>query len=653
MNKTDDEGPLSSPHRIDTTARALAEFMYNRGFLEGACSDITVKAFGKEYQFHRIILDRSPFFSMLFSGKWRDSSCNVIDLTFNDDPNITMEAFELVIARLYGKCNPIMETQMALSLLATASFLDVQELVESSVGAILQNLNILEIALILNFACSNNYGAASKSLSDGCVNFLYSEGWTMNLQEWSRIPTLVAAKVIGGNAFFVPTEWDRFLFVAKLINYHLNSSRRGSNVSDETENEEHTDKSNNNSNTTDKENIDNSSNSNICFTTDIKDSSSVTKDRQTSKELDTECESDVDLKPLRELMESGIYYMHFSFEQIQAVDSMRDSSGSRFVSSETLRDAVWSYLSLKQTILKCPKSSTKLNLIELGSLPKPDSNGRVKAYKIPKSDDTLAGIDQSSLCIDNEYTGFGSSVAAGEKDGQEVSWTKFPPYRFSLEFKNISKLKEAKRVYSGTIWYAGSYWNVYIQKVRTKKISMQMGVYLHRARTANYRPAADGSVFVNMVDEMSPASTSTITTTDSDAYGISELEEDLTEFTMEQDVTGIDVISNAATGSRSSVQSSQISTTNSTLSTPSSAGLHVYDVTLPEFLDSRPTVEAYFEIFTPCKKGKHTMNCFSSSPDVFDFSQSWGWKSTTLWTAANQQQNASGSLKFVVILGVV
>ena len=59
--------------------------------------------------------------------------------------------------------------------------------------------------------------------------------------------------------------------------------------------------------------------------------------------------------------------------------------------------------------------------------------------------------------------------------------TKYPPFRFSVKFDDVTKLKVEKRVYSQTYWYAGSYWNIYIQKVQHKK-GHQLGVYLHRGK---------------------------------------------------------------------------------------------------------------------------------------------------------------------------
>ncbi|RMY15674.1 hypothetical protein D0866_13775 [Hortaea werneckii] len=76
------------------------------------------------------------------------------------------------------------------------------------------------------------------------------------------------------------------------------------------------------------------------------------------------------------------------------------------------------------------------------------------------------------------------------------TYTHFPPFRFVAEFPPPRLLKEKKRIYSQTVFYAGSLWNLYIQKVSTAGNrnsnssggnnagggGKQLGVYLHRAK---------------------------------------------------------------------------------------------------------------------------------------------------------------------------
>ena len=51
--------------------------------------------------------------------------------------------------------------------------------------------------------------------------------------------------------------------------------------------------------------------------------------------------------------------------------------------------------------------------------------------------------------------------------------------------------------------------------------------------------------------------------------------------------------------------------------------------TLPSYIDARPTIKTYFKIYSPSKGGR-LLSVYESAPDKFDYSQSWGWKSSTL-----------------------
>lgn len=51
-------------------------------------------------------------------------------------------------------------------------------------------------------------------------------------------------------------------------------------------------------------------------------------------------------------------------------------------------------------------------------------------------------------------------IFEGEEDQLGASqWSRFEPFRFSVEFWGVEKLKEKQREYSSTIFYAGSYFS--------------------------------------------------------------------------------------------------------------------------------------------------------------------------------------------------
>ena len=112
----------------------LPDHLYSRGLLEGRHSDITIHAFSNEYRLHRIILDRAPFFRSALSEPWLEANSKETTVHPEDiDPSITQASFELALKRLYGCANVREEDENAVGLFATGFWLEMQDLIESSI----------------------------------------------------------------------------------------------------------------------------------------------------------------------------------------------------------------------------------------------------------------------------------------------------------------------------------------------------------------------------------------------------------------------------------------------------------------------------------------------------------------------------------------
>ena len=81
-----------------------------------------------------------------------------------------------------------------------------------------------------------------------------------------------------------------------------------------------------------------------------------------------------------------------------------------------------------------------------------------------------------------------SPSQAEKKPSTATQWVSYEPFRFSVEFWGVQSLKEGTRLYSQTVFYAGSCYNVYTQAVRKKGV--QLGIYLHRQSNVDPIPAA-------------------------------------------------------------------------------------------------------------------------------------------------------------------
>lgn len=241
-------------------------------------------------------------------------------------------------------------------------------------------------------------------------------------------------------------------------------------------------------------------------------------------------------------------------------------------------------------------------------------------------------------CINTDNTG-------------KARWSPYPPYRFSVEFWNVDLLKEKSRLHSQTIWHGGSLFNVYVQLVR-KKGQIQLGIYLHRQSHVDPTPAPSTPPPVIPKQERSSKSPQQHRRSLPTSVPLSQIPRP------------------ASSTFRSETPANQ--RTRSPSSPPSRpSSPYPYS---PEFLpqsssasypyrDQRSVITAYFAVSCASATGS-SQTRFSSSPDTFSISQSWGWKSSSLRTEeflevgadASTSQVVHGkevSLRATVVLGLV
>ncbi|PPQ98872.1 hypothetical protein CVT24_003503 [Panaeolus cyanescens] len=266
-----------------------------------------------------------------------------------------------------------------------------------------------------------------------------------------------------------------------------------------------------------------------------------------------------------------------------------------------------------------------------------------------------------------------ASVCAENDPNGNARWTPYPPYRFSVEFWDLDWLREKSRLHSQTIWYAGSLFNVYVQVVR-KKGQAQLGIYLHRQSHVDPIPAS------------STPSNSGIQATTSMASGTSiPLERSLhirqpslpsllsqaasTSGNPNHYSPSIHPPPRSATpAGTANIHPSPPSPSSSppSVSILTSTGIPA-TITLPTpsqpYRDPRSSISAYFAITCASATGS-SQTRFSSSPDVFSVSQSWGWKSSSLRTeefmeigtqtlSSAVSRSREISLRATVLLGLV
>ncbi|CAA7260014.1 unnamed protein product [Cyclocybe aegerita] len=283
----------------------------------------------------------------------------------------------------------------------------------------------------------------------------------------------------------------------------------------------------------------------------------------------------------------------------------------------------------------------------------PQATGHDSSSKISTTEANFFGIltlrHVAHTCVDLDPAG-------------KLRWTPYPPYRFSVEFWDVDLLKEKSRLHSQTIWHAGSLFNIYVQLVR-KKGQAQLGIYLHRQSSVDPIPT--------------PSSPSTPN------FSISASDRQLHHRKPSLPSLLSQATPSSPTHYSPSIHPPSRSSTprinNSSPSPPSSppavspvgygpipASIQVLTPTsAPQqpYRDPRSSISAYFAISCASATGS-SQTRFSSAPDTFSVSQSWGWKSSSLRTEeflevgtqalpSSVSRGKEVSLRATVVLGLV
>ncbi|KAF8272353.1 hypothetical protein EI94DRAFT_1796249 [Lactarius quietus] len=246
-----------------------------------------------------------------------------------------------------------------------------------------------------------------------------------------------------------------------------------------------------------------------------------------------------------------------------------------------------------------------------------------------------------------------ASNCVSSSSADSTRWAPYPPYRFAVEFWDVDSLREKSHLYSRTIWYAGSLFNVFVQMFRKKSQGPQLGVYLHRQSSVDPIPPLS-------VPAGQHFGTETPTDNRQNARNLSSpssatlLHTSPTQFSF----TSLPLLPSPRPDTL--VQGSP---SNSALS---GSGLPATGPpTSPHqpYRDPRAQVSAYFAISCASATGS-SVTRFTSNPDEFSISQSWGWRSSSLRTEVciNNENSANSSspspsgnvsLRVTVVLGVV
>ena len=720
---------------MSTDTAPLPNHLYTEGLLSGRHSDIVIHAFGHRYPLHRLLLERAPFFRSAFSEPWSESTAKEMPLYPEEiDTNITKTAFELALKRIYGCSRAEEEDREAFALFATGCWLEMADLIEASVHSILRQMTPANICKSIQLATGSYYGKEGNRILAAAKAMLCREGWEMPLRYFDGISGEIVREIIGCDGFYVPTEWNRYVIAKRIFNRRLKAAAieaglidsRGQPLLSMPESMRFMtvrfDAVYRNSFPSGAGNASDSSDAWVAvYTTPDLAPLLVLLDEgihymhMTFEQLQRirSTKDVLGLPLLPEKVISNALWM--SMELRQRVVNAPESGLELGIANEIEETEEENSDSSPSDDFSLEKEASARALGKRREGAEPDTdmisgswdgNGQPRKFWIPITDATypLGGNlepvaataagpsghrSRISATLDPQdvqwASDFGSSAqdrpdtpnTIGSVPGPQVSYTHYPPLRFAVEFPAARKLKEAKRSYSSTVWYAGSLWNVYVQKKETHK-GIQLGIYLHRERQIEGSGELLASILKDSVNERisnlereslsgrvgSRRNTDRVHANDDSSSGgdttlVSIPSQDLGTLSgllPSQPSNGITKASEASLAPST--------THNFGTDTPRTEDEREdarlddprYRVsTLPPYVDGRPTIKTYFKIYTPSKAGR-ILSVYESAPDKFNFSQSWGWKSSNLVVddqigEAEEGRTRDPRLRFMVVIG--
>ncbi|KAI8344462.1 hypothetical protein BC941DRAFT_408695 [Chlamydoabsidia padenii] len=318
-----------------------------------------------------------------------------------------------------------------------------------------------------------------------------------------------------------------------------------------------------------------------------------------------------------DIISNSIHYMHMTFEQLEVIrQDINPFSGKPLVPDSIIKNALWNQIQMRSKIVIAAEEEKELGLTITTATTTTTTTGGIsrggreqhdplEAYPIPTNDITAYTGESTLPCtnltanrnphhrthqslslplsLPSQQQHFKSppsghhslTSTTSESPGSSPQYAQYPPFRFSVEFKDVSSLRRNVRVYSKTVFYAGSNWNMYIQKTRSqRKGILQLGVYLHRQSIH-----CDNNQQQDQQDQQSKHQ------------------------------------------NRHHHHHHHHHHHDSSNTDQSSFSM---------YSDKRLVTKTWFKIFCPSRSPKHTLTLFQSSPDDFSVLQSWGWRSTVL-----------------------
>ncbi|XP_062452728.1 germ cell-less protein-like 1 isoform X2 [Rhea pennata] len=226
---SDSDGEAEREERLLNTPRrkklkSTSKYIYQTLFLNGENSDIKICALGEEWNLHKIYLCQSGYFSSMFSGSWRESSMNIIELEIPDQ-NIDIEALQVAFGSLY-RDDVLIKPSRVVALLAAACMLQLDGLIQQCGETMKETINAKTVCGYYNSAGTYGLDSVKKKCLEWLLNNLMTHQSVELFKELSI--SLMKQLISSSNLFVMQVEMDVYTALKKWMFLQLVPSWNGS-----------------------------------------------------------------------------------------------------------------------------------------------------------------------------------------------------------------------------------------------------------------------------------------------------------------------------------------------------------------------------------------------------------------------------------------
>ncbi|MBN3280305.1 GMCL1 protein, partial [Polyodon spathula] len=221
-SEEDGDSLLNTPRR--KKLKSTSRYIYQTLFLNGENSDIQICALGQEWNLHKVYLCQSGYFSSMFSGSWKESSMNVIELEIPDQ-NIDTEALQVAFGSLY-RDDVLIKPSRVVMILAAACMLQLDGLIQQCGETMKETINVKTVCGY--YSAAGTYGL--DSVKKKCLEWLLNNLMThQSVDLMKELSAGLMEQLIGSPDLFVmQVEMDVYTALKKWMFLQLVPSWSGS-----------------------------------------------------------------------------------------------------------------------------------------------------------------------------------------------------------------------------------------------------------------------------------------------------------------------------------------------------------------------------------------------------------------------------------------